>query len=90
VSTEGDKVSESVDIRDLEKLVQVISRPQTRRSFLKDPEGALKQAGADIPDGLRDALAELSPAELRLVSHLNTTLLAAGLRAPDSDTVGIV
>ncbi len=80
-------------IQELEKLVEVISDPGTRRSFLEDAEGTLKKAGvkADaLPKSLVDALAELTPAELRLVSHLNTTLVEAGYKAPDSGSVGIV
>jgi hypothetical protein len=79
--------------QELEKLVQVISDPTSRRSFVKDAEGTLQKAGvkADaLPKTLVDALAELTPAELRLVSHLNSTLVAAGYKAPDSGTVGIV
>ena len=80
-------------IQELEKLVQVISDPTSRRSFVKDAEGTLQKAGVKsdaLPKTLVDALAELSPAELRLVSHLNSTLVDAGYKAPDSGTVGIV
>ena len=78
---------------ELEKLVQVISDHATRRSFVEDSEGTLQKAGVDagaLPKSVVDSLAELSPAELRLVSHLNATLVEAGLRAPGSGTVGIV
>lgn len=80
-------------IQELEKLVQVISDPTSRRSFVKDAEGTLQKAGVKsdaLPKTLVDALAELTPAELRLVSHLNSTLVDAGYKAPDSGTVGIV
>jgi hypothetical protein len=80
-------------IKELEKLVQVISDPTSRRSFVKDAEGTLQKAGVKsdaLPKTLVDALAELTPAELRLVSHLNSTLVDAGYKAPDSGTVGIV
>jgi hypothetical protein len=80
-------------IQELEKLVQVISDPSTRRSFIKDAEGTLQKAGvkADaLPKNVVDALAELTPAELRLVSHLNSTLFDAGYRAPDSGSLAIV
>lgn len=84
---------EAEGIQELEKLVRVISSPGTRRSFLKDAEGTLQKAGVNVgalPKSVVDSLAELSPAELRLVSHLNATLVDAGFKAPDSDTVGIV
>lgn len=84
---------EKPDISELEKLVKVISDPATRRSFAKDAEGTLERAGVRagaLPKGLIDSLAELAPAELRLVSHLNATLLEAGFKAPGSDTVSIV
>ena len=80
-------------IKELEKLVQVISDPGTRRSFIDDAEGTLKKAGvkADaLPKDVVDALAELTPAELRLVSHLNSTLFDAGYKAPDSGSLAIV
>jgi hypothetical protein len=80
-------------IKELEKLVQVISSPRTRRRFLEDVEGTLQKEGVKVdalPRSLVDSLAELSPAELRLVSHLNSSLVEAGFKAPNSDTVGIV
>ncbi len=46
-----------------------------RRSFLADPSEALVQAGADgLPAELVDALAELSPAELRLIADLTNRI----------------
>jgi hypothetical protein len=71
----------------LEQLLEGISDPSSRRKFLKSRDTAVKKG--DLPQPLIDALAELTPAELRLVSDLNTTLVESGLRWPGIK-VGIV
>jgi hypothetical protein len=79
------------DIAAIDMLVNVVSRPGSVRRFRQDPEGTVREAGAD-PEALRDVIdfmAELTPAELRLVSDLNRVLVEAGFKADDG-TVGIV
>jgi hypothetical protein len=72
----------------LEQVLDAISEPSSRRRFLKNPSSVLKQESA-LPQPVIDALAELTPAELRLVADLNATLIDAGLRLPDI-RVGLV
>ncbi len=56
---------------ELNTLFENLRSSSFRRSFLADPSEALVQAGAEgLPAELIDALAELSPAELRLIADL--------------------
>lgn len=84
MGTEGD------DLREREKLMELISDPGWRRKFLEDPDAALNEKGVARNENLQkliDALADLSRAELRVVASLNQTLLQAGYKEPDSIVV---
>jgi hypothetical protein len=84
VGTEG-------DLREREKIMELISDPGSRRKFLQDPDAALDAKGVARNDKLQrliDALADLSPAELRIVAGLNRTMLDAGFKHPNSDVMG--
>jgi hypothetical protein len=78
------------ELKELEKIMQLISDPGSRRYFLQDPEKALEGKGVARSDKLQrviDALADLSPAELRVVASLNKTMLEAGFKHPGSDII---
>lgn len=73
--------------KELEKVMEMISDPGSRRMFLQDPKAALGQRQVAVDDKVQmviDALAELTPAELRLLASLNKTMLEAGYRYPGS------
>ena len=79
----------------LAKVMQVISRPASRKSFHADPARALQEADVDpshLPPQVLDNLSELSLEELRLLSRLNSTLVGSGMkaRAYDGGTVAIL
>ncbi len=74
------------------KFTQVLADRKLRERFLKEPEAALKEAGAnaeDLPDEVLGFLKALSEEELDLLSRFNREFVAAGLaiRAPSGDTV---
>jgi hypothetical protein len=76
-------------------LLKVISRPATRKAFHADPIAALREAKIDpahLPADVLDHLSGFSLEELRLLSHLNSTLVGAGMRATadDGGTVAIL
>ena len=61
---------------------QVISDPSRRKLFGEDPGAAAAEAGIDIsaiPERVVATLADLSDAELRLLTELNETLVGEGL-----------
>lgn len=80
-----------VDIKELEKVMRVISEPGSRAKFKKDAKGALRDAGVTvgaIPDALVDALDGMSEKELEVIAQLNTTMVQAGLTAEGSKFLG--
>jgi hypothetical protein len=66
--------SEPIEIEDCSKLNELFENLRSsgfRRSFLADPSEAVAQVEAGgLPTEFVDALAELSPQELRLVADL--------------------
>lgn len=76
-------------IEGLEQIIKAISTPSSRRRFKADPESALKDPSS-VPRDVLDLFAEMTPAELRLVSQLNTTLCKSKFTSDKSGTVCIV
>ncbi len=62
---------------------QLIAEPSKRKTFRMDPLEAARDAGVDTDNEKNQkvilTLADLSSAELRLLSELNSTLIAEGL-----------
>jgi hypothetical protein len=84
-------VGNPVDIKELEKVMGVISDPTSRGKFKKDAKGALQDAGVTkgaIPDELVDALGSMSADELDVIAKLNKTLVQMGLTAEGSKVLG--
>jgi hypothetical protein len=84
-------VGNQVDIKELEKVMRVISEPGSRAKFKKDAKAALRDAGVTvgaIPDALVDALDGMSEKELEVIAQLNTTMVQAGLTAEGSKLLG--
>jgi hypothetical protein len=74
------------------KFTHVLGDRELRERFLKEPEAALQEAGAnaeDLPEEVLGFLRALSEEELDLLSRFNREFVAAGLaiRAPSGDTV---
>jgi hypothetical protein len=87
----GGVVGKKVDIKELEKVMRVISEPGSRAGFKKDAKKALREAGVmegAIPDDLVDALDGMSEKELEVIANLNTTMVQAGLTAEGSSFLG--
>jgi hypothetical protein len=64
-------------------LAEVLENPSQRRAFRKDPQGTADAAGIDIsaiPERIVGMLADLSGAELRLLSEVNYELIREGLK----------
>jgi hypothetical protein len=76
-------------IEGLEQIVKAISTPSSRRRFKEDPASVLKDPSS-VPKDVLDLFAEMTPAELRLVSQLNTTLCKNKYTSDKSGTVCIV
>jgi hypothetical protein len=67
---------------ELRKLGELLENAESRRSFAKDPDKALDEAGIDaskIPEGVRSTLSELSEDELEVIARVKGSLLAAGV-----------
>jgi hypothetical protein len=65
---------------ELLKLGQALQNAAFRRSFAMDPLAAMQGAGVDssgIPEEVLDALAELTPAELRVLTQVKHSLRRA-------------
>jgi hypothetical protein len=61
---------------------EVITHPERRQAFAKDPYETAKAAGVDIdalPEAVVHTLSGLSGEELRLLAELNETLTREGL-----------
>jgi hypothetical protein len=63
---------------------QVLDTPYNRSRFLADPPGVAQEVGIDVANDEKMrrivyTLAEMSPAELRLLTGLNRLLIAEGL-----------
>ena len=85
-------MSKEIDIKDREKIMQVISDPGSRKKFKDNPKKALKDAGvAEGPniDQLVGALTEMSPEELAIIAKLNKKLVDMGLTAEDSQIIAM-
>jgi hypothetical protein len=66
----------------LAKLTIVIRDEQKRGEFLDDPEGMMEREGviaADIPEPALQAIKDLGPDELRLISEFCDKFTEAGL-----------
>jgi hypothetical protein len=69
----------------LAAFAEAIQKPEIRRAFENNEltlAKLLKDEGAsvnDLPKRLRSFLDDLSPEEMRVLAHLQTELLAAGL-----------
>jgi hypothetical protein len=64
------------------RFANLITDPQVRREFDKDPLGTLELRGVNIsalPEPVRDFLSDLSFEELRLLAQLQETLVESGL-----------
>jgi hypothetical protein len=64
------------------KFANLITDPHVRREFDKDPLGTLELHGVNVPalpEEVRDFLADLSFEELRLLAHMQETLVGSGL-----------
>jgi hypothetical protein len=64
-------------------LSDVLGEPSRRKAFRRDPQAAAQAAGIDIsgiPESVVGMLADLSGAELRLLSEVNHELVEAGLK----------
>jgi hypothetical protein len=69
---------------DLDRLADLLAFPE---EFGRDPHQALKRQGLQsIPDEVVDALAELSPEELRLFARVHHKLS----KVPPKDEMGII
>jgi hypothetical protein len=88
----GGVVSPQVDIKDREKIMQIISDPGSRKKFKDDSKKALKDAGVaegPILDQMVRALKEMSPEELAVIAKLNKKLVDMGLTAEDSQIIAM-
>jgi hypothetical protein len=75
-------MDEGTLIDELVKLGLALDEPSFRRAFTLDPQLAMNAAGIDysqIPSNVIDSLAEMTPAELRVLSNVKTALDAAGV-----------
>jgi hypothetical protein len=64
-------------------LAEVLADPSRRQAFRQDPHAAAAAAGIDItamPERVVGMLADLSGAELRLLSEVNHELIRGGLK----------
>jgi hypothetical protein len=64
------------------RFANLITDPHVRREFDKDPLGTLERHGVNVaalPEAVRDFLADLSFEELRLLAHMQETLVDSGL-----------
>jgi hypothetical protein len=85
-------VSQQVDIKDREKIMQIISDPGSRKKFKDNSKKALKDAGVaegPILDQMVRALKEMSPEELAVIAKLNKKLVDMGLTAEDSQIIAM-
>jgi hypothetical protein len=85
-------VSQQVDIKDREKIMQIISDPGSRKKFKDNSKKALKDAGVaegPIVDQLVETLTEMSPEELAVIAKLNKKLVDMGLTAEDSQIIAM-
>jgi hypothetical protein len=85
-------VSQQVDIKDREKIMQIISDPGSRKKFKDNSKKALKDAGVSegpIVDQLVGTLTEMSPEELAVIAKLNKKLVDMGLTAEDSQIIAM-
>jgi hypothetical protein len=85
-------VSQQVDIKDREKIMQIISDPGSRKKFKDNSKKALKDAGVaegPIVDQLVGTLTEMSPEELAVIAKLNKKLVDMGLTAEDSQIIAM-
>lgn len=67
---------------ELAKLGSLLDEASFRRAFVQDPQLAMDAAGIDasqISQDVIDSLAELSPAELRVLTHVKAALENAGI-----------
>jgi hypothetical protein len=72
--------NEQDEFGELVKLGQKLENAAFRRSFATDPLAAMQGAGidsSDIPELVLDALAELTPAELRVLVQVKSALIRA-------------
>lgn len=85
-------MSQQVDIKDREKIMQIISDRGSRKKFKDDSKKALKDAGVaegPILDKMVRALKEMSPEELAVIAKLNRKLVDMGLTAEDSQIIAM-
>lgn len=74
----------------IERLVEVLSQPLSRKSFAVDPHGTLERAEirpSEIPQPLLDALVDLSYEELQVIVRSRARLEQAGASV---DILGMV
>jgi hypothetical protein len=67
---------------ELLKLGRALQNAAFRRSFATDPLAAMQGAGIDssgIPEEVLDALAEMTPAELRVLTQVKDSLVRANV-----------
>jgi hypothetical protein len=67
---------------EVRKLAAVIADPRQRKSFARDPDKTLADAGVDVgklPGPVRDTLYDLTHEELRALSRVKASLLEAGV-----------
>jgi hypothetical protein len=75
---------------EVRKLAALIADPRQRKSFARDPDKALADAGIDVdrlPAAVRDTLYDLSYEELRAVSRVQASLRDAGVSDPDINEI---
>jgi hypothetical protein len=85
-------VSRQVDIKNREKIMQIISDPGSRKNFKDNSKKALKDAGVaarPILDQLVGALTEMSLEELAVIAKLNKKLVDMGLTAENSQVIAM-
>ena len=71
---------------ELGKLGSALDNPAFRRAFSEDAQAAMTDNGivaSQIPQSLVDALAELTPAELRVLSDIKDALQQIGDLPPE-------
>jgi hypothetical protein len=69
-------------LKELASIANLITNTRVRRDFDHDPLGTLEREGVNVdalPDPVRNFLADLSYEELRLLAHMQETMVAAGL-----------
>jgi hypothetical protein len=82
---------QEVSREDREKLMKVISDPDSRRKFKANRKQALKDAGVTegpAVDELAATLDEMSPEELEVIGKLNTKMVEMGLTEEGSSYLG--